>query len=129
METPVEQAAWRARMSAYAPYSHYRVGCAIELVDGSIVTGANIENSSYGLTICAERVALFKQIVSRQSAIKCLVFATETPDKHFSPCGACLQVMLEFMNLETPVGHYNGRDTKFWKLNELLPLASAKILG
>jgi cytidine deaminase len=94
---PLLAAAIAARGHARAPYSNFRVGAALECADGTIVTGCNIENASYGLTICAERVAIFKAISDgaaprtfRRLAV-CADTARLTP-----PCGACRQIIWEF---------------------------------
>ena len=87
------QAAVAVRPNAYAPYSHYKVGAAILMVDGRIFTGVNVENASYGLTICAERTAVFKAVSEGCQEILAVVVATENAG---SPCGACRQVLAEF---------------------------------
>ncbi len=113
-------AAWRAREQAYAPYSHFPVGAAALTHDGQVVTGANVENLSFGLTICAERVALATAITSgvQPQAIRQVVVVSE---KGYFPCGACRQVMVEFAR-DVPVYLVdvggNGRDTT---LHTLLP--------
>lgn len=119
------QEAIQARKFAYAPYSHYTVGAALLLENGVIVTGANVENSSYGETVCAERVAIFNwkthySETHRNLKPVALVFATDSLD-FSTPCGACLQVMLEFLPAETIIGHHNGRHTKFHTFGEILP--------
>lgn len=88
-------AAREARERAWAPYSRFRVGAALETADGVIVTGCNIENASYGLTVCAERVAMFKALSDgHQHFVRIAVVAdTAAPT---SPCGACRQVLWEF---------------------------------
>ncbi len=86
----------KARLRAYAPYSRYRVGAAILLDDGSVYTGCNVENSTYGATTCAEQVAVFKA-VSERGAIrirKVVVVTQSSPPA--SPCGICRQVLAEF---------------------------------
>lgn len=120
--------AWGARSNSYSPYSKYKVGSAI-LVENTVTrepltyTGANVENSSYGLTICAERVAIFNYIMTnpKNKVIRCLALATDTPEYHTPPCGACLQVMSEFMSRDALVIHYNGVDIISWTFDELLP--------
>ncbi|MCI0661546.1 MAG: cytidine deaminase [Acidobacteria bacterium] len=83
-----------ARQFAYAPYSRFRVGAAVECRDGRIFTGANIENSSYGLTLCAERVALLKAVSEGAREITRIAVIADTHGP-IPPCGACRQVMLE----------------------------------
>lgn len=86
-------AAQVAREHAYAPYSRYRVGAAILLPDGEIVSGANVENASYGLSNCAERSAVFTAVSQGAREILAVAVATENAG---SPCGACRQVLAEF---------------------------------
>jgi cytidine deaminase len=110
-------AAREARERAWAPYSRFKVGAAIETADGAIITGCNVENASYGLTICAERVAMFKAIAEgHRLFVRIAVVAdTEAPT---SPCGACRQVLWEFgpdlevilANLTTITGHHRMAD-------------------
>jgi cytidine deaminase len=85
-------AAIAARDQAYAPYSGYRVGSAVLAEDGMIVTGCNVENASYGATICAERVALTRAVAEGRSRFLAMAVATEDGG---SPCGVCRQVMIE----------------------------------
>src|SRR5438876_8397442 len=81
------------RQRAYAKYSNFRVGAALLTADGRIFTGCNVENSSYGLTICAERAAVFAAVAAGQQQFKLLAIATAGG---CSPCGACRQVLVEF---------------------------------
>lgn len=112
------EAAIAIRERAYAPYSNYPVGAALLMEDGSIVTGVNVENSSYGLTICAERTAVTTAITAGYRKILAVAVAT---DNAGSPCGACRQVLTEFAG-DVPVylvdATGNGRDTT---LHTLLP--------
>lgn len=83
---------------AYCPYSNFRVGAAIFCDDGTIVTGCNVENASYGLTICAERNALFSMVAQGKTALAIAVTcpsAKDAPNQYKMPCGACRQVMAE----------------------------------
>lgn len=86
-------AARAARQHAYAPYSGYAVGAAVLTEDGEVVTGANIENASYGLTICAERAAIFTAVSAGARQILAIAIYTENA---CAPCGACRQVLSEF---------------------------------
>jgi len=114
-------AARRARERAVAPFSTFKVGAALETADGAIVTGCNIENATYGLTICAERVAMFKALSEghRRFTRIAIVADTEAPTP---PCGACRQILWEFggdlaivlANLHAETGRY--------ALKDLLPL-------
>lgn len=92
-QTVLIEAACRARAEAYAPYSSYRVGAAILTDDGRIYTGVNVENASYGLSMCAERTAVFKMVSEGGRRIVGAAVCTENGG---SPCGACRQVLAEF---------------------------------
>jgi len=110
------QAALEVRERAYAPYSNYQVGAALLMEDGSIITGVNVENASYGLAICAERTAVGKAVAAGYRTILAVAVAT---DNAGSPCGACRQVLTEFAG-DVPVylvdGEGNGRDTTLYTL-------------
>ncbi len=96
------QAARDAAEAAYCPYSHYPVGAAVLTLDGQIYTGCNVENISYGLSLCAERTAVSKAVSGGCRAFAAL--AVVGGDKHpAAPCGACRQVLSEFCQPETPV--------------------------
>lgn len=84
-----------AREAAYVPYSHFKVGAAARAADGRIFRGCNIENASFGLTVCAERTAIFKAVSEGATKLSALAVITDTDDVA-SPCGACRQVMAEF---------------------------------
>lgn len=100
----LREAALDAAQHAYAPYSGFRVGAALLLDDGSVVTGCNVENASYGLTICAERSAM-AQAVSRfgPEVLLRAVFIVNLNEAASSPCGACRQVLAEFAAPDAPV--------------------------
>ncbi len=87
------EAACGVRDFSYAPYSNYRVGAAILLPDGRIITGVNVENASYGLSNCAERTAIYKAVTDGYQEIVAIAICT---DNGGSPCGACRQVLVEF---------------------------------
>jgi len=110
------QAAIEARQQAYAPYSHYAVGAALLGENGRFYTGCNVENVSYGLTICAERTAVVKMVSEGVRQIEAIVVCTENAG---SPCGACRQVLAEFAG-DVPVWlvdkHGNGRETTLFTL-------------
>ena len=89
------QAARLARLNAHAPFSKFRVGAAIETATGRIVTGCNIENATYGLTLCAERVAMFKALSDGERAFTRIVIVADTAAPT-PPCGACRQILWEF---------------------------------
>lgn len=101
-EEELMHAAKVARQHAYVPYSHFKVGAAVETTDGHVFTGANVENASYGLTMCAERNAIFAAVCAGNRDIKAIAVIADTPSG-VSPCGACRQVMTEFTTATTPV--------------------------
>jgi len=88
---------------SYSPYSKFPVGAALLMEDGSVITGVNVENRSFGLTNCAERTAVFKAVSEGYLTFKALAIATPASDYPVGPCGACRQVLSEFAPLETPV--------------------------
>lgn len=111
--------ALKARTKAYMPYSNFAVGAALECADGTIYTGCNIENASFGLTLCAERVALLKAVSEGQRLLtRILVVADEEP---VMPCGACLQVLLEFAPEITVICAGLGGKVETYRLQDLLP--------
>ena len=114
-------AARRARRHARATYSHFKVGAALETSDGTIITGCNIENATYGLTVCAERVAMFKALSDGHKKFRrvAVVADTEAPTP---PCGACRQILWEFGgDLEVILANLR-RETGRHRLKDLLPL-------
>jgi cytidine deaminase len=114
-------AARKARRRAHAAYSNFKVGAALETADGTIVTGCNVENATYGLTICAERVAMFKALSEghRKFTRIAVVADTEAPTP---PCGACRQILWEFGgDLEIVLANVR-RETGRHQLSALLPL-------
>ena len=119
MDKELLEAALAARERAYAPYSKFLVGAAVRAESGKIYTGCNIENASYGLTVCAERNALFSAVGAgeRKFTALCVVGDTEEP---ISPCGACPQVMAEFKVPCIILANLKG-DVKEYTLEELLP--------
>ena len=119
MDKELLNAALEARLKAYAPYSKFLVGTAVRAESGKIYTGCNIENASYGLTVCAERNALFSAVGAgeRKFTALCVVGDTEEP---ISPCGACRQVMAEFKVPCIILANLKG-DVKEYTLEELLP--------
>jgi cytidine deaminase len=122
-------AARAARQRAFAPFSKFKVGAALETEDGTIITGCNIENSTYGLTVCAERVALLKAVSDGYRAFRRIAVVADTADPT-PPCGPCRQLLWEFCgdievilaNLTTDMGHH--------QLQDLFPLPfDARLLG
>lgn len=85
-----------AMKAAYCPYSKFPVGAALLTADGTVFTGCNVENASYGLTVCAERIAIFKAVSEGHRKYKAMAISTDMATEWASPCGACRQVLLEF---------------------------------
>jgi cytidine deaminase len=120
-EVDLVSAARRAREFADAAYSKFKVGAALECADGTIVTGCNIENATYGLTICAERVAMFKALSEGHRAFTRIAIVADT-DAPTPPCGACRQILWEFGgNLEIRLANLTD-DKGTHQLKDLLPL-------
>lgn len=121
------EAARAARTHAHAPYSRYRVGAAVQADDGRVFAGCNVENASYGLTICAERAAVFKAVSEgARRIVGVAVAASRGPDP--APCGACRQVLAEFADAQTPVWIVparRGASPRRVRLGRLLPMAFA----
>jgi len=114
-------AARRARRNAHASFSGFKVGAALETADGTIVTGCNVENATYGLTICAERVAMFKAISEGHRKFRRVAVVADT-DAPTPPCGACRQILWEFGgDLEVILANLR-RETGRHRLKDLLPL-------
>jgi cytidine deaminase len=114
-------AARRAQASAYAPYSSFRVGAALESADGRVFVGCNVENASYGLTICAERAAVCAALVAGIRKFRRAVVISDV-DPPAAPCGACRQVLAEF-GLDLPITGVGPTQTVDWTLADLLPVA------
>jgi len=114
-------AARRAREHADAAFSHFKVGAALETADGAIITGCNIENATYGLTMCAERVAMFKALSEGHRAFLRIAVVADT-DAPTPPCGACRQILWEFGgNLEVQLANLKSAKGTH-RLKDLLPL-------
>jgi cytidine deaminase len=119
------EAAKRARRKAYCPYTRYPVGAAVLTDTGRIFTGANVENASYGLSICAERAAIFNAVTRGEKALRAICVVARSA----RPCGACRQVMIEFSSKETELVLVNiagdhGRETVVrMPMRRVLPFA------
>jgi homotetrameric cytidine deaminase len=121
---PLLAAARKVAQRAYSPYSHFKVGAALQLSNGAIVTGTNVENASFGLTICAERAALVRAIAEHGPQIRVEAVAVanlnETPSP---PCGACRQFLAEFIEPDAPVIFPAAAGFAVMRFAELLPNA------
>jgi len=113
------EAARAAREFAHAPFSHFKVGAALETLDGQIITGCNVENASFGLTICAERAAIFNAVSEGEREFEALAVVTSNG---VTPCGACRQVYSEFAKPESQViiSDTHGHVRKVFMIGELL---------
>jgi cytidine deaminase len=116
------EAALRARENAHAPFSRFRVGAAVEDVEGRVYTGCNVENATYGLTICAERVAVLKAISEGARRFVRVAIVADT-ERFTPPCGACRQILWEFCgDVEIVLGNLSGK-TEMVQLGILCPRA------
>ena len=120
--TELARQAMAARRQAFAPYSGFLVGAAVETTDGTIYTGCNIENASYGLTVCAERVAIWKAISEGvpPGAFRAIAIAADSPHPT-PPCGACRQILAEFAPQATVTLINLQGVTREFTVAELLP--------
>ena len=115
------EAARSAREHAHAPFSGFKVGAALETAAGRIITGCNVENATYGLTICAERVAMVKAISEGERHFARIAIVADT-EELTPPCGACRQILWEFAgDLEIILGNLK-EETGRYRLKDLLPL-------
>jgi cytidine deaminase len=115
----------QARMNARAPYSGFKVGAALETRAGKIFTGCNVENSSYGLTVCAERVAIWKAISEGESNFRRILILSDS-EQPAPPCGACRQIIWEYCgDIEVILANLKGCRTRH-RMKQLLPLAFDK---
>jgi cytidine deaminase len=111
--------------NSYSPYSEFRVGAALRLTNGETVTGTNVENVSYGLTICAERAAVVRAVSQFGPKIRIAAVAVANLNgKSSPPCGACRQVLAEFMEPDAPVIFPVESGTRTMAFSELLPLGT-----
>ncbi len=128
MADPMLDLARAAQEQAYAPYSRFRVGAALEAMDGRIFVGCNVENASYGLTVCAERTALGAAVVAGAREFRRIVVVSDC-DPPASPCGACRQALAEFGG-SLQVRAVGPEREQHWTLEALLPDAfTARRLG
>jgi cytidine deaminase len=129
IEKELIETAIKVRQNAYAPYSKYKVGASVLTDSGEIYSGCNVENISYPLTICGERAAIFNAVSHGAKKIKALYLAANGP----TPCGACRQVMAEFMSPNAKVilvdtTKKNKHAIKKLTLSKLLPFSFSKII-
>ena len=119
------QEAIEARRKSYSPYSHFAVGAALLCADGTVYTGANIENAAYSPTVCAERVALFRAVHDGHRNFTAIAIVGGPSDGDITafcaPCGVCRQVIGEFCSDDFLIILSNGKETKTHTLDELLP--------
>src|SRR5215470_1774159 len=115
------KAASDARSNAYAPYSKLKIGAAVMTKDGEVFAGCNVENSSYGLSVCGERAAIFRAVAEGHKDISAVAIIADTAAPP-PPCGMCRQVMAELAspNLEIRARNLKGREQRYW-LSRLLP--------
>ena len=115
-------AATAVRENAYAPFSEFRVGAALETDDGDVISGCNVESASYGLTVCAERVAIWKAISQGKRKIKHIAVVADT-EELTPPCGVCRQIIWEFGgDIPVILSNLKGK-TEVLQMKELLPRA------
>jgi cytidine deaminase len=126
-EKALYEAAREAREHAYAPYSRFPVGAAILLDDGSVVSGANIENASFGMTVCAERTAVFTAVYAGARAFTAIGVAGHDGLATLLPCGGCRQVLAEFAP-RIPIVHLYDGEIVVETLDVLLPDAASSAL-
>ena len=120
MSMALLDAAWKARENACCDFSGFAVGAAVETADGRIYSGCNIENASYGLTVCAERVAIWKALSEGVREFRRIAVVTAA-DSVTPPCGACRQIIWEFCG-DIPVTASNSSGAlQFWRMRDLLP--------
>lgn len=116
------ESAKNVREKAYAPFSNFKVGAAVETADGEVFTGCNVESASYGLTVCAERVAIWKAVSEGKKNFRRIAVVADT-DELTPPCGVCRQIIWEFCG-DVPVTFSNLKGkTETVKMKELLPRA------
>ena len=127
MKNDLRDVALEARLRAYAPYSSFLVGAALRLTSGEVVSGCNVENLSFGLTMCAERVCVGKAIAQGEKSFQALAIVadTETP---IVPCGACRQVLAEFAPTLVITSWTLAGQSQEFSLADLLPLPKQGIL-
>ena len=120
------QIANKVKLNSYSPYSKFRVGAVVITDEGTLYSGVNVENASYGLTNCAERTAIFNAVSSGERKFKTIVLVSDSED-FITPCGACRQVLMEICGKDLEVVMSNiDNEIRILKLEELLPLSFNK---
>ena len=120
------QIANKVKLNSYSPYSNFRVGAVVVTDEGTLYSGVNVENASYGLTNCAERTAIFNAVSSGERKFKTIVLVSDSED-FITPCGACRQVLMEICGEDLEVVMSNiDNEIRILKLEELLPLSFNK---
>lgn len=118
----LRQHAKQVSAKAYVPYSNFPVGAALLMRSGEVISGCNVENVSYGLSNCAERTAVFSAIAQGFNGNDIAAVVVYTPgDKAYAPCGACRQVLAEFLPQGTVVTSTSERQVRQWTIEQLLP--------
>ena len=121
LQDSLQRQALEIRQRAYVPYSHFAVGAAVEAASGKIFCGCNVENASYGLTVCAERIAIFNAVAAGETRLQRLAVVADSPEP-VAPCGACRQVMAEFGVRQIFMYNTAGQ-CKMVDMSDLLPYA------
>ena len=121
LQDSLHRQALESRQRAYVPYSHFAVGAAVEAVSGKIFSGCNVENASYGLTVCAERIAIFNAVAAGETRLQRLAVVADSSEP-VAPCGACRQVMAEFGVRQIFMYNTAGQ-CKMVDMSDLLPYA------
>lgn len=125
-EKELAELAVTAKLKSIATYSNFHVGAALQTKDGKLILGANIENATYGLTICAERTAVFKALLDGEREFASIAIAGDSED-YLPPCGACRQILMEFCGEELDVIMVNLKgESKTIKMKDLLPYSFNK---
>ena len=120
------QIANKVKLNSYSPYSNFRVGAVVVTDEGTLYSGVNVENASYGLTNCAERTAIFNAVSSGERKFKTIVLVSDSED-FSTPCGACRQVLMVICGKDLEVVMSNiDNEIRILKLEELLPLSFNK---